>query len=198
MIKIGSTKGKIDKKRTVAGRKKTPSPKKKSISIQSAAKLRQPVIKKLQPSSTHRKIIEEEDENENDDEEGDSDEEELDSDSDSDVQEIHEIEIDDDDDGDIQDLFDTEDDGDESDDESSNQSVILLESESIPAPSNDRSISITFSPPKKLLTMARKSTSPLKVRRLFRETLNYKIFLINLYKNYFLTQIKVLLLSSLS
>lgn len=198
MIKIGSTKGKIDKKRTAAGRKKTPSPKKKSISIQSAAKLRQPVIKKLQPSSTHRKIIEEEDENENDDEEGDSDEEELDSDSDSDVQEIHEIEIDDDDDGDIQDLFDTEDDGDESDDESSNQSVILLESESIPAPSNDRSISITFSPPKKLLTMARKSTSPLKVRRSFRETLNYKIFLINLYKNNFLTQIKVLLLSSLS
>ena len=197
MIKIGSTKGKIDKKRTAAGRKKTPSPKKKSISIQSAAKLRQPVIKKLQPSSTHRKIIEEEDENENDDEE-DSDEEELDSDSDSDVQEIHEIEIDDDDDGDIQDLFDTEDDGDESDDESSNQSVILLESESIPAPSNDRSISITFSPPKKLLTMARKSTSPLKVRRSFRETLNYKIFLINLYKNNFLTQIKVLLLSSLS
>jgi hypothetical protein len=163
MIQIGSTRGKIDKKRTAAGRKKTPSPKKRSISIQSAAKLRQPVIKKLQSSST-RKIIEEEEENENDDEE-DSDEEELDSDSDSDVQEIHEIEIDDDDDGDIQDLFDTEDDGDESDDESSNQSVILLESESIPAPSNDRSISITFSPPKKLLTMARKSTSPLKVRR---------------------------------
>lgn len=186
MIKIGSTRGKIDKKRTVAGRKKTPSPKKRSLSIQSAAKLRQPVIKKLQ---SNRKIIEEEEDNDNDDEE-DSDEEELDSDSDSDVQEIHEIEIDDDDDGDIQDLFDdTEDDGDESDDESSSNSVILLESESIPAPSNDRSISITFSPPKKLLTMARKSTSPLKVRRSFRETLNHKIFLINLSKNYFLTSI---------
>lgn len=119
-------------------------------------------------------MIEEEEENDNDDEE-ESDEEELDSDSDSDVQEIHEIEIDDDDDGDIQDLFDTEDDSDESDDESSSQSVILLESESIPAPSNDRSISITFSPPKKFLTMARKSTSPLKVRRSFRETLNHTI-----------------------
>jgi len=172
MIKIGSTRGKIDKKRTVAGRKKTPSPKRRSLSIQSAAKLRQPVIKKLQ---SNRKIIEEEEENDNDGEE-DSDEEELDSDSDSDVQEIHEIEIDgDDDDEDIQDLFDTEDDGDESDDESSSNSVILLESESVPAPSNDRSISITFSPPKKLLTMARKSTSPLKVRRSFRETLNHTI-----------------------